>query len=72
MDSSFIVLGGVAVVMAAILVYVVLMIFLPEWVGITGKAALDAERCHAEENPQTAVSRTGTHSISNTDNKILK
>ncbi len=49
MDSSFVILGGVTVVIAAILVYVVLMIFLPEWVGITGKAALEAERSHAEE-----------------------
>jgi hypothetical protein len=49
MDTSWIILGGVTVVILAILVYVVLMIFLPEWVGITGKAALEAERGHAAE-----------------------
>ena len=44
-----------AIVVISILIYVLFMIFLPEWVGITGKVALDAERSHrgegeAEEN----------------------
>ncbi len=30
----------------ALFVYGLFMIFLPEWVGITGKKALDAERSH--------------------------
>ena len=30
-----------------IMVYVMLMVFLPEWVGITGKKALEAEQSHA-------------------------
>lgn len=38
------------VVGGAILAYVVLMIFYPEWVGITGKVALEAERSHKESN----------------------
>lgn len=49
MDTSWIVLGGVVVFFGAVLVYVLLMIFFPEWVGITGKTARDAERSHAEE-----------------------
>ena len=41
-------LGAGAVFFGAILVYVLFMIFLPEWVGITGKVALEAERSHRE------------------------
>jgi hypothetical protein len=40
--------GGL--VFGAIIAYVVLMIFLPEWVGITGKAARDAQKSHREDN----------------------
>ena len=35
-----------AVVFFGIVAYVLFMIFLPEWVGITGQVALDAEKCH--------------------------
>jgi uncharacterized membrane protein len=64
MDSSWVIIGGVIVVMAAILVYIVLMIFLPEWVGITGRAALDAERSHADENlKKNAVKDHGTEEL---------
>jgi hypothetical protein len=57
MDSSWIILGGVIVVMAAVLVYVVLMIFLPEWVGITGRTALNAERSHADDSLTTSENK---------------
>ena len=40
--------GGIAVFFAASLVYVLLLIFLPEWVGVTGKVALDAEKAHTK------------------------
>ncbi|AZZ36923.1 hypothetical protein CIK05_09010 [Bdellovibrio sp. qaytius] len=40
--------GGIAVFFAASLVYVILLVFLPEWVGVTGKVALDAEKAHAK------------------------
>lgn len=40
--------GGIAVFFAASLVYVCLLVFLPEWVGVTGKVALDAEKSHAK------------------------
>lgn len=50
MELSFIfVAGGIFVV--AIMVYVLFMVFLPEWVGITGKKALEAERSHVGEGP---------------------
>ncbi len=35
----------------AIMIYVLFMIFLPEWVGITGKKAIEAEKSHAGELP---------------------
>lgn len=41
------------VVGGAILAYVVLMIFYPEWVGITGKVALEAERSHKESDSES-------------------
>jgi uncharacterized membrane protein len=36
-----------------IIAYIVLMIFFPEWVGITGKVALENERSHALEDKDT-------------------
>lgn len=49
-DTVFTVLtGGIAVFFAASLVYVCLLVFLPEWVGVTGKVARDAEKSHHKE-----------------------
>jgi hypothetical protein len=47
MELWFIFAAG-GVIVGGILVYVAFMIFLPEWVGITGKTALEAERSHQE------------------------
>ncbi|MCM2281652.1 MAG: hypothetical protein NDI61_07380 [Bdellovibrionaceae bacterium] len=38
--------AAAAVFFLSVGVYVLLMIFLPEWVGITGKVALENERSH--------------------------
>ena len=48
MDSTtmWVVIGAVGVSVAGVITYVLFMIFLPEWVGITGKTALDAEKSH--------------------------
>lgn len=45
MELSFIFVAGGLFVLG-IMVYVLFMVFLPEWVGITGKKALEAERSH--------------------------
>lgn len=45
MEMSFVFLAG-GLFILAIMVYVLLMVFLPEWVGITGKKAIEAERSH--------------------------
>lgn len=48
-DTVFTVLtGGIAVFFAASLVYVCFLVFLPEWVGVTGKVALEAEKSHTK------------------------
>lgn len=39
-----------AVVFFSIVIYLLFMVFLPEWVGITGKVALEAERAHEEDS----------------------
>jgi hypothetical protein len=39
-------LAAVFVFILAVIVYVALMIFLPEWVGITGKKALESQKAH--------------------------
>ncbi len=39
--------GGL--LLGAVVVYVALMIFFPEWVGITGKVALNNEKSHQKE-----------------------
>lgn len=40
--------GGVIVFFAATIVYLALLMFFPEWVGVTGKVALDAEKAHTK------------------------
>lgn len=51
MDMTFIFVAG-GLFLLGIMVYLVFMIFLPEWVGITGKKALEAERSHAGDSNQ--------------------
>jgi hypothetical protein len=46
MELLWVLIGGAAVFIAAVFVYVLLMVFLPEWVGITGSTALKAEESH--------------------------
>lgn len=49
MDTQFmIIMGGVAVAFVSIAVYGGLALFFPEWVGITGRVAKEAERSHEE------------------------
>ncbi len=43
-----IIVGIIVVFVAAMMAYGVLMVFWPEWVGITGKTALDYEKSHTE------------------------
>lgn len=45
MEPWLMILAG-AVVFGAIFVYVLFMVFLPEWVGITGKVALKNQESH--------------------------
>ncbi len=52
MDMTFIFVAG-GLFLLGIMVYLVFMIFLPEWVGITGKKALEAERSHAGDSEIT-------------------
>ena len=49
------ILAIVAIFAVSILVYVFLMLFFPEWVGITGKVALAAERSHRDENSEESA-----------------
>ncbi|HEY8269459.1 MAG TPA: hypothetical protein VIG33_01115 [Pseudobdellovibrionaceae bacterium] len=43
-----IIIGAIAISFISILVYAILAIFYPEWVGITGKVARQAEESHEE------------------------
>jgi hypothetical protein len=56
MDLTFIFLAG-GIFFFGIMVYVAFMIFLPEWVGITGKKALEAERAHVGDLHESEVGR---------------
>lgn len=47
MEGFPLILMGVVVLVSAV-VYLLFMIFLPEWVGITGKTALKNEQAHRE------------------------
>ena len=48
--------GAGLVVFFGIVIYVAFMVFLPEWVGITGKTALKNEADHRGESVDSAVS----------------
>lgn len=51
--------AAVGVFLFAVFVYVLFMIFLPEWVGITGKVAKEAERTHqgGEAGPDSLMTK---------------
>lgn len=44
--EAWIAVGAVCVFVGGAFVYAMFMVFLPEWVGIAGKAAKEAERSH--------------------------
>jgi hypothetical protein len=41
-------MAAAGVVLGAIFIYLAFMIFLPEWVGITGKTAIENEKSHRD------------------------
>jgi len=47
--EGWIIVGIVAVSLASLMIYVVLMFFFPEWVGITGSVAKQAIESHVED-----------------------
>lgn len=59
MELWFIFVAG-GLFVFGIMAYVILMVFFPEWVGITGQKALEAERSHlGDEDPSLKGSDTG-------------
>lgn len=52
MDMWVVIAAGVVFVLA-IIIYVMFMIFLPEWVGISGKVAREFEASHRGDLPPT-------------------
>jgi len=49
METSMWVIGGsIVITIFSFLAYAILAFFFPEWVGITGKVALNAEQSHRE------------------------
>ena len=46
--NIWLIAAAAGVFFAAVFVYVLFMVFLPEWVGISGKVAREAERGHRE------------------------
>lgn len=54
METWFLFLAG-GLFALSIMIYVLFMIFLPEWVGITGKKALDDQKSHAGDGPASAA-----------------
>lgn len=52
MDSTtWVIAGAIIITIISFLAYAILAFFFPEWVGITGKVALDAEKSHIEGTP---------------------
>jgi hypothetical protein len=59
--DTWVYLAAGAVFFFGIIVYVMFMIFLPEWVGISGKVAREAEASHRGDTPpseSTTLSET--------------
>jgi len=49
MTTSYLLIGGAVLIsILSFMVYAVLAVFFPEWVGITGKVARAAEEAHKE------------------------
>lgn len=49
MDAGVWIIGGAIIItIFSFLAYAILAFYFPEWVGITGKVALEAEQAHAE------------------------
>lgn len=46
--TMFVIGGAIVISIISFMAYAVLAFFYPEWVGITGKVALDAEKSHGE------------------------
>jgi len=51
--GTIIIIGGIAIGFISILIYAVIAIFYPEWVGITGKVARNAEQSHKSGSETT-------------------
>lgn len=62
MTTSYLLIGGAILIsILSFMVYAVLAVFFPEWVGITGKVARAAEQGHQEG---TATERHGFEELS--------
>ncbi|MGZ3747488.1 MAG: hypothetical protein ACXWRE_08960 [Pseudobdellovibrionaceae bacterium] len=59
--QTLIIIGAIVISFISILVYAIIAIFYPEWVGITGKIARQAEQSHQEG------AQTGGHSFDKLD-----
>jgi hypothetical protein len=57
--ESWIAIGAVAVFVGGAFVYAMFMVFLPEWVGIAGKTAAEAERSHRGDRGTDAEAAGG-------------
>jgi hypothetical protein len=56
----WLIFAAIGVFVGGAAVYLAFMIFLPEWVGITGKAALEAEQSHrGDDTKEFAEKRPG-------------
>lgn len=53
-------------------VYLALMIFFPEWVGITGKTALEAEQSHRGESPKDSAKMSSEFSPSPASSSLVE
>ena len=58
MELSFIFIAA-GLFILGVMVYVGLMVFFPEWVGITGKKALEAEQSHTGDRGAARGSDSG-------------
>ena len=64
---GWVIFSGVVVFFASLFVYLMFMIFLPEWVGITGAKALAAEASHRGLTPEELAINAKKHENSSNE-----
>jgi hypothetical protein len=68
-SSQWVIVAGGIVFVLGIVAYIVIMLLFPEWVGITGKVALEAEQAHRGDSVDSPSSTQKSNEPPSTENR---